>query len=125
MSFLDVIAEFATEGDEPGGEYLVERSGPTTYGNDGREIDGPTTTFTIVACVQPTTGRDLRVLVEAGITTESKVIYTESELRTRQNGGEPDVVTIRGERYAVYNAKTWDTPEETYYRCLVARQSMQ
>lgn len=119
MSLLDVIGDFAT------GDYLVTR---TAKGNHvaGRYVPGATSTFVVrQACVQPSTGRDLKVLVEAGVTTEARVIFSDVELHTRTPSTDPDQVTIDGEQWAVFHVKAWQTPDERFWRALIARQSLQ
>ncbi len=113
----DVIAYFQT------GQYTVTRqaAGTTTL---GRYTPGTTTTSTITAGIQPTNGRDLQILVEAGITSESRKVYTDAALLTRRPGSEPDVISIDGEDWVVHNSVRWEGFGETIYISLVARKEL-
>jgi hypothetical protein len=124
MSLIDVIYSFATGSAEPVPlKYAVARQavGTTTL---GRYTPGATTTSLITACIQPTNGRDLQVLLEAGITEESKKVFTDSPLLTRRPGAEPDVLTIDGESWVVHNVSRWEAFGETFWISLVARKSL-
>jgi hypothetical protein len=126
VSLLDVIADFATGGDESTPfKYTLTRTSAGTYDANGKLVAGTPTTSLITASVQPTNGRDLRVLLEAGITEESKVVYTEGPLLTRRPGQEPDVLTIRGEPWVCHQSQEWEFDDEIFYRSLVARKSLQ
>lgn len=79
------------------------------------------TTFAIVASVQPVTGRMLMDLPESQRADETRVVYTETELRTRMNGNDPDVVTLDAEPWTVVKVERFDAFGGTHYRAYVAR----
>src|SRR5690606_5003111 len=87
----------------------------------GRYTPGASTTFSIVASVQPATGRDLRDLPEGQRGDEVRVIYTISELRTRSPAGEPDAVTLDGEPWTVINVKRWESFGEVHFVAMACR----
>jgi hypothetical protein len=125
VSLIDVIASFATGDNEPTpGKYKVTRQTAATVDSAGYAVDGTPSTLLVTACVQPTNGRDLRVLLEAGITEESKVLWTETPVQTRRPGQEPDVVTIDGEDWVVHQSRRWEAWDEVFYRSLIARRSL-
>lgn len=114
MSLLQVILTFKT------GEYTVTRRAAESL-SSGVASAGSSTTFEIEACVQPISGRDLLALREGQRAEETKVIFTETALRTRTSAGAADRISIDGDTYEVFNVRKWDTPEETFYKALAAK----
>jgi hypothetical protein len=117
VSLRDSIASLAS------GTYTVTR---TEAGArvQGRYTPGPSTTFEIVASIQPATGRQLRDLPEGQRGDETVAIYTVTELRTRHPGSpgnEPDLVTYRGEPWTVTQVKRWESFGEVHFECLAVR----
>jgi hypothetical protein len=115
MSLLDVIGDFQT------GTYQVTRGTSNGYDVHGRAIADTTSTFYIIASVQPLTGRDLLVLTEGQRGEETQWLYTSTEMRTRQTAQAPDVVTVNGKPWTLMSVETWVTPDEIFYRCKIAR----
>jgi hypothetical protein len=111
VSILGSIASLAT------GSYTRTRyaAGTTT---DGVYTPGSTSTASIVASVQPVRGEELHALPEGRHADQSRVVYSESELRAAPI---PDRVTIDGAEFEVFKAERWDAFGETYYRALASR----
>jgi len=94
VDFSGNIASFAT------GTYTVTRRGPSTVGVDGRADLATSTTFSILAAVQPLGGRDLQLQTNGMRVAERQTLYTETRLRVKDD---PDIVTIAGEDWEVEN----------------------
>lgn len=104
-----------------GGQAYVTASGGTSgatapTGTSASVSDGGVTwawlgpaleTLTIVASVQPVSGRELERLSELYRAKEAQVLFTKTELRTADASGAPDIVTIRGEPWQVSNVQRW------------------
>jgi hypothetical protein len=104
------------------GTYTVKRRAAGTY-TQGRYTAGAQTTLSIVADVQPVTGRELRDLPEGQRGDETKLVITETELRVRQPSSESDLVTIGGEDYRVVKVERWESFGDVHFECLVVRES--
>ncbi len=102
MALADAIRAFARA-------YEVERPAVGVY-VDGRWSGGPVTIVTVSASVQPTAGRDLRLLEEGARASESITILTPDLVRTgdEKSGQAPDVVRYKGARYQVQRVESWD-----------------
>lgn len=111
MSILGSIASLST------GSYTRTRyaAGATV---DGVYVPGAASTEAIVAAVQPVSGDVLKALPEGRHADQSRVVYSESELRAAPV---PDRVTIDGAEFEVFKAERWDAFGETYYRAVVSR----
>lgn len=118
MSFADIIDDFTT------GSYSVARKTSNGYDIHGRALPGTPSTLTITASVQPLTGKDLMTLPEGQRSEQTQWLYTSTELRTGASASSPDIVTIDGEPWTVVSVETWRTPDETFYKCRVARRSV-
>lgn len=111
MSLLGAIASLST------GSYTRTRyAAGTTV--DGLYTAGAASTATIDASVQPVRGAELQSLPEGRHADDSRVVYTESELRVSPV---PDRVTIGGEAFEVFKVEPWTAHGVTYYRALVSR----
>jgi hypothetical protein len=115
MSLRDAIDVFKT------GDYIVRRTVEGSY-TKGIYTPGGVAEFPVAASAQPTAGRDLQVLREAQHGEEIKVLFTRTELRTREPGQEPDRVVIKGEEWEVKSAVEWDAFGESHWIITVARQ---
>lgn len=116
MSLTGVISRFKT------GTYTVTRTAAGTR-TLGRYTPGAPSTFSIVASIQPVTGRDLQTLPEGQRAEETRVVYTTTELRTRTATVEPDTLSIDSETWAVTKVERWQAFGGTHYRAMVARQT--
>jgi hypothetical protein len=126
VSILENIADFATgDGEATPGQYQLVRTTASAYDANGKPVAGASTTSLVTACVQPTSGRGLRILLEAGVTEESREVWTEGPLLTRRPGQEPDVMMIDGEAWVCHHSKRWEYDGEVFYVSLVARRSQQ
>jgi len=114
MDLTDVIASFVT------GTYTVTRRSPSAYGTDGR-LDAPTTsTFTVDACVQPVTGRELERMSEGLQTAEILTIWSPVELKTQASTQDPDRISIDGDTWEVQKVERWNTLG-TYWRAYLGK----
>lgn len=119
-----VIDKFASEGTGARGSYQVTRIAPATIGSDGRLVQPTSETFPIVAVEQPVTGRDLQVLPEGWRGEESRNLYTTTLLRTVNQDGSPDTVTIGTQAWVAINIKRWLAFRGVHYIVLVSRRSV-
>lgn len=118
MSLRSVIGVFAT------GNYQVTRRAAGTM-LFGRYLPGSAITIDISASVQPVTGRQLRTLPEGQSASETRVIYTTTELKTRTPTTEPDRIRINGEAWDVINVEVWDgNSGSPHYVAMAARQAI-
>lgn len=115
MALGGVIARFAS------GTYTVTRKAAGTV-SVGDYTPGATTTFSIVASVQPISGRELSVLPQGQRGEEVRVVYTLTELKTRTPATEPDTISIGGETWEVFRTESWEAFGATHYRAHVARK---
>lgn len=114
MDLSSVITSFVT------GTYTVTRYSPSAYGSDGRLDASTTATFTVDACVQPLTGRELERLPEGLQTSEVLALWSPVELKTQGAGQDPDSVLIDGDSYEVQKVERWNTLG-AYWRVLLAK----
>jgi hypothetical protein len=115
MSLLNEVIESLSTG-----TYSVTRVLQGTY-TQGRYTAGATTTFEISACEQPVEGRKLQPQAEGEHADEIRVLYTNTELRTRTPQVEPDVITIDGEAFEVFRCEKWKGLGQTQYRVHASR----
>jgi hypothetical protein len=115
MGLLGVIGRFET------GTYTVTRTAQGVYTN-GRYTPGATTTFPIVASIQPVTGRDLQLLPEGQHASESRIVYTTTELRSRATANDPDTIAIDGEAWDVISFERWEAFGDTHWRGIAGRR---
>lgn len=102
MDVSGVIASLAS------GTYTVTRTAAAGIVK-GRATPGATTTISIVASIQPVTGKDLKRLPE-GLRTEDLIAgWTSTELRTAAVAGVyADKITYLGGSYEVQKVESWD-----------------
>lgn len=116
---LDTIASLKT------GTYTVTRTGAGTYPSGGYLVPGSTSTFPIVAIVQPYAGgRKMLPLPEGVRSEETKLLHTATALRTRDGNGAPDFVTIGGEDYYVWAVEgPYTLGASTHYEVYASRRA--
>lgn len=115
MSLRDAITSLKT-----GATYQVTRKAASTY-VDGKAVAGASTTFEIVASIQPVSGREILQFAESERTREMRAVYTETELFTRSSTNEPDKVSINGETFEVMRVEFWEAFGGVHSRAFVAR----
>ena len=116
MSLRNLITKY-------GQVYVVTRAAAGAY-TAGRLVAGAITTASMMAVIQPVSGRLLEALPEGQSADDTRVVYTQYALRTRTPAGAPDRVTIAGEYYAVYQVELWEKLSGTpHYRAFVVRQT--
>lgn len=116
MSLLGVITTFAT------GTYTVTRTAAGAFAQ-GRYTPGAASTFAVVACVQPPTGRKLEPVAEGQRGEETRTMFSPVALVTRAPGQEPDVVTVDGEPWTVIEVQHWRSRRgHQHWRCQIARK---
>ena len=123
MSLLDTITRFSTAAADgtPSG-YVVTRTPAGTYVN-GRYTPGTPSTFTIDAVVEPSSGREIKVVAEGQYAEDTKVLWTSAALQTMSPTTVPDLVTITGDSYSVATiGGPWNMSGVTIYKVSVARQ---
>lgn len=110
----DVIAEIAT------GTYTVTRYTSPGYVN-GRAQPAVASTFGVLGCLQPLSGRQLDRLPENLRGREVMSLYCTVELKTGGEGVQPDVVAADGATWQVQQVERWATLGN-YYRVLLCKQ---
>ena len=87
---INVIESFAYR-QVGGGALTVTRTvvAAGAYDSHGRALAGTTSTLPIVALVTPTEGRDLKIITDAAITEEVRVLLTGTPLKTREPASRP------------------------------------
>lgn len=115
MSVVGLIDKYNT------GTYIVTRR-PKGARVDGvyQPSNAPSTLRPLMR-IRPLTGRDLKDLPEGQRADETRIALCRTELKTRTNDYDPDVVTIDGEAWQVENVKTVQAFGDTHYRCLLVR----
>ena len=120
MSLADNIDDFATDT-----SAVVTRTTAETYDTQGRKVAGSTSTLLVTIVETPLNGRDLQVKIDCQITTEARALLTKAPLKDREPGFQPDVVTLDGEPWVVFNRQDWpDLEGGKFYKVLVARRSL-
>lgn len=107
------------------GTYTVTRTanGTTTL---GRYTSGASSTFPIVAVVQPYQGgRKMLPLPEGVRAEETKLLHTATELRTHDNDGEADSIVILGDTYVVFAVEgPFTLGASTHFEVYAARRTI-
>jgi len=91
------------------GTYTVTRPSAATSLVDGRRVAPATTTFTVVASVQPSSGRSIDRLPEGLRARESMDVWTATKLQpaSPETGLEGDRIAIDGSVYEVQIVHDW------------------
>lgn len=119
MSLRDAISSVGIKT----GDYTVTRTAVGSYNGSGIYVPGATSTFTISASIQPTSGRDLLALPEGQRTQENRTVYTETELKTRTPTTDPDKISIDGETWEVKTATRHYGHGGVHTVAIIARQA--
>lgn len=114
MSRLGAITRFAS------GTYTVSRYGAASW-SSGVATKASPSTLSIVASVQPISGREIAALPEGRRANETRVVYTATLLRTEGSTGSADTISIDSEVWEVFKIETWPAWGETHYRAYVQR----
>lgn len=128
---INVFEDFASR--QPGGGALtVTRRALAVPAYDAQGYQLPvasSSTITIVAQVTPTSGRNLQVLADQGITAESHTLWTATKLLTRDSGHPPDTVTgvdLDGDTWTACNWKQFHAPDgDVFYQVVVVRGALE
>ena len=101
--------------------YTVTRLESNGY-TDGRRNAPTASTLTILAMVQPLSGRELDRMPEGLQDKEVRAVWTTENLKVTVAGGdhEPDVITIDGAPYQVQTVENWSALGN-YRRYLAAK----
>ena len=118
MSLLDALARFAIP------SLVVTRSTYAAPINGKYAAPTPTTLTLTDAVVTPFSGQ-LNALPEGVNTSDTKVIYTATQLLDAKDGRLPDSLSIDGEDYLVFRVDgPWVIPSSTHYRAYAARRRL-
>ncbi len=126
-----VVESFATR--QPGGGILTVRrtvAPEPPYDANGYALTGSSSTFTVIGHVSPASGRDLKILADQGITSETRAINTITPLFTQSDAVEPDQltgVTLGGASvpWVVVNwTECHEADGDLFYHVLVARKAL-
>jgi hypothetical protein len=99
--------------DHQTGTYTVTRT-QTGVRTRGRYASGASSTFPIVASVQPVM-EELQDLPEGTHADDVRILWTATELRPGTNATDPDHIEILGIDYRVEKCQRWDHWGETHY----------
>lgn len=109
------------------GDYLVTRTLLGAF-TDGVYASGSTSTLTINAVVESATGLqrvtggfEMRADEQGIRANDIRVIYTRTQLHTRDSVYENDHITIDGALFTVFRCEPWDLTGEIHYRALASR----
>lgn len=100
---FDLSGAIATLGT---GTYVVTRrvaAAPV----GGRRAAPATSTISILASVQPATGLVVSRLPEGKRNREAMTLFTVTELKTAQDGNEPDLIVVDGGIFEVESVERW------------------
>ncbi len=116
MSYTGAITALAS-----GTYQLDRRAAGTTV--DGIYTPGAAATSTITASVQPVGvgrrgGAFAKSLPEGRSAEDVRTVYTLTELRCAPL---PDLLTINGEQFEIFQVERWDGLGQTYYQALAGR----
>lgn len=102
------------------GTYTVTRRAKATF-SAGRAVAGSTSTLSITAAVVPASGRDLLRLPEGRRATETRIVFTATQLVVggQASSNEADLVNIDGATWEVQQIETFPG----YYRAIVQAQA--
>lgn len=126
MSLNETIDDFKTGPDS--GEYTVTRTADGTWVKS-KAVPGSSSTFIIVASVQPTDGLKIDDAPEGQASFERKLLLTTTKLKTRRGPSDPsapDFVTIDSEQWRVDEVCEVDHGDglEIHYECIVTRYNL-
>jgi hypothetical protein len=104
------------------GTYTVTRRtvADPPYDADGIATAISTTTLSATGSIQPASGRDLKRLPEGRRTSESRVFFTPTELRSVASGQEADLISADGDTWEVSNIEPWPALGN-YYRAIITK----
>lgn len=118
MSLRDAIAALTM-----GGPYTVLRTtagtivkGHYTPSNDVDEL-------TVAGSLQPVSGRELQDLPEGQRGDEVRVLYTRTEIKTREPGFEPDIIVLGDENWTCIRVERFDAFADTHWRAYFSRSA--
>lgn len=127
MSLNDVIESMSTGGGNPDGTYTVTRTVEASYSH-GRAIAGASSTFPLVAGIEPVDGRTLMDLPEGQRGDEVIRIFTATPLLTRRPGFAPDTIVYRppgyesdGEPWTVTRVEVLEGFGEVHFEVIACR----
>ena len=105
-----------------GTTYTVTRRGQGSYDNNGiYTAAGSPSTFSIIASIQPVTGRALEQLPEAYHTDEVRQVFTSTELFAGTPTNAPDELSVDGVTWYVFQVAKWDAHGELHYEAMISR----
>jgi hypothetical protein len=107
------------------GTYTVTRTASGSL-TQGRFTPGGTTTLDIEAVVQPYSGGRKMLPLPEGIRAEdTKLLHTTTPLRTADNTGEADKITILGDTFVVWAVQgPYTLGGSTHYEAYVTRRTV-
>lgn len=101
--------------------YTVTRT-PEAVNVDGVFTPPASTTSIARMAVQPSSGRDLQIFAEAGITGDKVVMFSLDEIHTRVPGQfDPDRFEYKGFTYTVILVDEWDQNRAHFWKVYAAR----
>jgi hypothetical protein len=114
MDLSTPIVDFAT------GTYTVTRAGGAGTYVDGVFVPASTSSVSVLACVQPLTGRELERLPEGIRSRELLSVYTVAALFNEAPGVRPDIIAIDGRSWQVEKVERFDALGN-YFHSIVSK----
>ncbi len=108
-----VIDRFAT------GSYQVTRRPAGSY-SAGVGVAAAPETFTVTAVVEPLSTQELRALGETQAGTDTRVVYSKIELKTRTATHAPDLIEVDGGTWEVVRVEPWKAWGSVHFRSYIA-----
>jgi len=113
MATSRIVSRFQT------GNYAVTRHSAGAY-VDGRWAAAAATNLNVAGVVQPVTGKDLQLLPEGTAISDSRKVWTTTELLPS------DAITIGGKVYNVISVMPWEGRNgDDHFECIVAKELRQ
>jgi hypothetical protein len=120
MALGHVITRFKTA------QYQCRRFSTGVY-TDGRYTPAVPTLFTIAASVQPLSSKQLEMLPEGQRSNQNRMLWTTTELFTRDVNNAPDEVLIELEIWTVLRVDRWqglnNQSADPHFEVLISRQA--
>lgn len=106
-------------------QYTVTRTAAGDY-IDGRWVDGSTSTFTVMASIQPMRLGEVQKLPEALRTRETRKFRSDTAVRiaNETNKTPSDTISVDGETWEVMQASHWfdHSPDLEHWQGVIARK---
>lgn len=97
--------------------FTIKRLTPGAYVN-GFWVEGSSSTFNILATVQPVSGLEMQSLPEGRRESQAVKIYTSTQLRTIEDSKNPDILLAFGYEFEIATVEPWQSNLINHYKCI-------